>query len=228
MIAKPNSQPDPSTTIWAERLLWSGVLAPLVVAAAIIEESLVQKSVNWHQQSISLLSEGPRGDVLRLGLAAGGLLVILFAWSLHRIWRDARAVARAQGAIGTGLIFTGVFIQQGLAPKHSVRIPSPWGPLTVVGIIHIVAAGVLYGAAVWSCRALLRSLPKIRRWQAAWRYCAATAVAMSLLVPAFVVSAGIGGPAGLLERLAGLLAAVWEVWFGGLLLTRGWPRHAPG
>jgi len=203
-------------------LLWSGALAPLVVAASIIEESVVRKAVNPWRQSISLLSEGPHGYVERFGLILGGLLMLVFAWSLYPVWdhSHSRRVARAQAATGVGLILTGAFIQQGLAPKRGLRIPSPWGALTLVGVVHIIAAGLLYGAAVASCIAVMRALPQRPSSQSAWRYCRATAVSILLLLPAFVVAAGSGGPAGLLERLTALFATVWELWFVRLAVTR--------
>ncbi len=209
-------------------LLWAGVLGPLVVTAAVVSESFTHGAVNPWQQSISLLSEGAAGTLLRLSLVLGGVFTMLFAWALHRVWAQAAALFRSQLAMGIGLVVTGLFIQQGLAPPGDFRIPSPWGYLTPVGVVHILGAAVLYLAIVASCWAVARSLPADGRWRRPAWYSGATGLAIAVLLPAFVVAAGVGGPSGLLERLAAVLAVAWELWWAGFLLRRGSPANPSG
>jgi hypothetical protein len=189
-------------------LLWAGVLAPFLVAGADVDATLLRPSVNLWTQSISLLSEGSTGGLQRAALALAGGFVLVFAAALRATRPPRTALAYAQAVAGIGLLAAGLLIQQGLAPRRGFRLASPWGYLTLVGLLHVVASGVLYAAFAASCAVAAREEPP----GAARVYSAATGVAMVLLVPAFVIAAGDGGPAGLLERAAALAALVWEVW----------------
>lgn len=193
-------------------LLWTGAAAPFVVAVSVITASLRDRSVNLWQQSISLLSEGPRGGVERLGFVVGGVLTLVFATMLRRVWASQPSVARSQTAIGVGLLAAGTFIQQGIAPIHGVSVPSPWGALTVVGILHIAASGLLYVALVVSGLAVARALAVDRGERRAIQYSTLTALAIVVLLPAFVVAAAVHGPSGLFERVAALVAVSWQWW----------------
>lgn len=200
--------------------LWTGAAAPLVVVVAVITASLRDPSVNLWQQSISLLSEGPRGDVERLGFVIGGLLTLAYATVLRRVWASQPSVARSQIAIGVGLLAAGIFIQQGIAPKYGVRVPSPWGALTIVGIVHVLASGVLYAALVLSARAVARALAFEHAGRRAIWYAALSAIAIVVLLPAFVAAAAVDGPSGLLERLAALVAVSWQFWLTYIVWRR--------
>lgn len=193
-------------------MLWSGLAAPLCVATSIVAASLASPSVSLVHQSINLLSEGPQGLIERVGFVVGGILVFVFAEAIHQLWPMARSLITAQRATGGGLLAAGLAIQQGLAPAHGFRIASPWGTLTGVGVVHIVAAAVFFGALVVSCLIMARMLYSNPRWRRQAFYSALSGAAMMLLVPAFVVTADLGGPSGGLERLAGFVAALWQIW----------------
>jgi hypothetical protein len=203
-------RPD-SRRVWRS-FLWAGVAAPLVVTAVDVVETFMHTTVNIWNQSISLLSEGPGGGLQRWGLALSGLLTLVFALAMSRVWRQARGVICSQAVLGVGLMVAGLFIQQGLAPANVWRIPSPWGYLTFVGIVHIVGSGVLYAALALSCWLTAFALPHKRIWRRAVWYSALSGLALVLLVPTFVLLAGDGGPSGLVERLAALVGAGWQVW----------------
>ncbi len=193
-------------------MLWSGVAAPLCVATSIIVSSLINPSVNLMRQSISLLSEGPHGFFERAGFVIGGTFIVAFAWTVRKLWPQAQSLARTQTAAGGALVVTGLAIQQGLAPTHGFRIPSPWGALTKMGVIHVVAAGVFFGALIVSCGTVAQGLLTNPQWRRPAAYSLFSGAAIALLLPAFVVTADLGGPAGALERLAGLVGALWEGW----------------
>jgi hypothetical protein len=215
-------------------LLWCGVLAPLLVAAVDVAETFMQSGINIWQQSISLLSEGPNGGIQRWGLALSGLLTLLFAVGLGQTWRRARSVMWSEVVLGGGLVVAGLFIQQGLAPANVWRIASPWGFLTLVGVVHIAGSAVLYAALAGSCLLTAAVLPHTHDWRRAVAYSMISGVLLVVLVPTFVVLAGDGGPSGLLERLAALAGAGWQVWLASLLVRGripdegGWSRTRVG
>jgi len=212
------TMPDRSWSHFLASLLWCGILAPLLVAVVDVAETFMHTGINIWQQSISLLSEGPGGGVQRWGLTLSGLLTLLFAVALGHVWRRARRLMWSESLLGGGLMVAGLFIQQGLAPASAWRIPSPWGYLTLVGVIHIAGSAVLYAALAGSCLLTAAVLPRTREWRRAVGYSVVSGVLLILLVPTFVVVAGDGGPSGLLERLAALAGAGWQVWFASLLV----------
>jgi hypothetical membrane protein len=200
--------------------LWCGVAGPLLVVSSIVVVSFLKPSVSLWRQSISLLSEGPHGLIERIGFILGGLLTFVFADALRQVWGRYRVVIATQRVMGIGLVAVGVFIQQGLAPPHQFHIPSPWGALTFIGILHILASGVLYVAIIVSGLAVTRPLRDSHSGRSAALYSTASALAILLLLPAFIVAAALNGPSGLLERLVGLIAAIWQVWLTRTAWTR--------
>ncbi len=205
-------------------MLWSGLAAPLCVATSIVAASLARPSISLMHQSISLLSEGPQGFFERLGFVIGGILILLFAGAVHQLWPMARSLVTAQRATGGGLLAAGLAIQQGPAPAHGFRIASPWGTLTGVGVVHIVAAAVFFGALVISCLTVAQMLYSNPRWRHQAFYSAFSGAAIMLLLPAFVITADLGGPSGGLERLAGFVAALWQIWLVRWLQGHAAPR----
>lgn len=194
-------------------LLWSGIAAPVLVSGGVLVESLARPTVNPIRQSISLLIEGSSGRFLRIALVLGGLLMCLYAWSFNRCWRRSGPLALSQTGVGIGLILTGVFIQQGPAPRDRFRIPSPWGFLTAIGAMHVLGALILYSAVMASCLVLTRDNPDYPIRGASRRYSQANAAVMAAALLVFVITATDDGPSGLFERIAGTLALTWQVWF---------------
>jgi hypothetical protein len=200
---------QPSRASWERHLLWSGVLAPLVTAVAIIKASNVDRAVNPLHQSISLLMDGPARHFLEVALIASGGLVLLNAWAMGRVVARSRALSRFQALAGAGLATTGLFMQHHLPTLHQFAVPSPWGPLTPVGIGHVGGAAILYAALVGSCWAEMRRAHRaLGRWVSG-----VTGLLLTLLLIVFLVTAVANGPDGLFERIIAVVAVMWE---GGL------------
>ncbi len=186
-------------------------------------ETVREPAVSAGRQSISLLSEGARGGLLREGEVLAGLLVLLFAWGLSRRAAAPRALLWAELGVGMGLSLTGLFIEQHLPAPGAFRVPSPWGYLSRVGMVHIAAALLLYtslfGAALASA---LKPSPVGGR---GFRVISgAAAILLIVLLPAFVAVAGTGGPSGWLERAAALVAMGWQE---ALAVSAGRRRGVP-
>jgi hypothetical protein len=211
--------------IW---LTLSGAAAPLVLAGAILAETVRERGVSAGQQSISLLSEGAQGGLLRLAEVVAGVLTILFAAGLFRAWSRRRGVPRAEAGVGLGLILTGLFIQQHLPPAGVFRVPSPFGYLTAIGLVHIVGAIVLYVSLFLAGMTAARAYPPSRPWGIMRTASALQAIGLVVLLPAFVVAAGLNGPSGWLERGAALVAVIWQEVFAIHLLRCGVPPDPDG
>ncbi len=202
------------------RFLWAGMGAPMLVAAAVLGESFARPQVNPLRQSVSMLIEGPEGKWLRLALVCGGLLLLLFAWALNQRGIADRAVFWGQAVSGTGLAMVGLFIQQGPAPESGLRVPSPWGYLSGIGLLHIAGALLLYGGVIASCLAAAPLLRVAPGGGSAYDYSLGNGIAMGAALLIFVGMAAWGGPAGLMERVAGALGAIWEGWWTWTVLRR--------
>lgn len=211
---------------------WAGLVSPLLLAAAMVEATVAHTGGTWWQQSISLFSEGPSGLIQRVAFVVAGALTGVFSWALFD-GGAPRVLGWTQALIAGGLVVTGAFIQEGLAPLHGLNVASPWGNLTLVGLIHVGGAAVLYAAIVAAGLATAHVLREgaQQKWTRRWSWGSAIGVAMLLL--AFILATTDNGPAGLLERLAVALALLWEIWFVRFLARGGlaaWPvtsRLAP-
>lgn len=190
---------------------WAGMASPLLVALAMVEATVAHHGGVWWQQSISLFSEGPAGVPQRVAFGVGGVLTGAFSWGLFRTTAP-RVMSWSQAGIALGLIVTGAFIQQSLAPGQGFSVPSPWGLLTLVGLIHVAGAGLLYAAIVVSCFGTARALTHRRGAERAGAFSGWSGVGVTVLLLAFMLATTDNGPAGLLERLAVILALTWEAW----------------
>lgn len=189
--------------------LWAGAVAPLLLAAAIVWDTVREPSVSAGRQSISLLSEGARGGVLRGAEVLSGVLVLLFAWSLSHRPGIGRALWRAEMGVGVGLALSGLFIEQHLPLPGAFRVPSPWGYLTRVGMVHIGAACLLYISLLVAALAAARQ-PAPGAGRRLRLVSAVAALLLAALLTAFVAVANGGGPSGWFERAAALVAIAWQ------------------
>jgi hypothetical protein len=120
--------------------------------------------------------------------------MLVYAWGLHLLKSHPARVVKGQAAIGIGLATSGLFIQQGLAPRRGFRVLSPWGYLTAVALIHVIGGLILYLAIVGSCFAVARHGPRHRpggRW--AHRYSLASGIVMLGLLALFRLPRPSGG-----------------------------------
>lgn len=201
---------------WPRWTLVVGFLAPALVGASVLIASLRTRAVNPVHQSISLLMDGPDRDWVEASLMVAGGCLLWVAWVVFRGIARGAALAVTQGALGLGGLATGAFMQHHLPPPHQWAVPSPWGPLTPIGLVHVGAAAVLYTALVGTCAAVWARAPGRRgRWAAG-----VTGGVLVALLILFVATAVMHGPSGLFERLVAVVGLVWE--YGVLVMIWHW------
>ncbi len=201
-------------------LLWAGVAGPVFFTLSYAINEALRPHFNLFQQSITVLAEGPDGWVQRASFVLFGLTSLAFALGLGRLDpppAGGPGVARCEAGIGAGLILAGLLVQQPLTGgPHAARPPgfiTPYGYVTLPGLAHVAAAVMVYVSTVTACLLVAQSLgqhPAARRAAAYSRLCGWLYLA---LIAAFAIAPLTGGPAGLFERIAGLVAGAWTVWF---------------
>ncbi|MCY0880048.1 MAG: DUF998 domain-containing protein [Firmicutes bacterium] len=201
---------------WPRWTLLFGFAAPAIVAAGVLVASVRNRAVNPIHQSISLLMDGPGRDLLEASLLVAGGCVLWTAWAMFRGVSHGVSLALSQGILGLGVMATGAFMQHHLPRPHQWAVPSPWGPLTPVGLVHVAAATVLYAALVGTCAAVLARA----RGRAVKGLAFGTGIALVLLLALFLVTAVLHGPSGLFERLVAAVGIGWE--YGFLFIVWHW------
>ncbi len=199
-------------------LLGCGVVGPTLFTLSWAVNEALRPHFNLWQESITMLSRGPDGWIQDLTFALFGLMSIAFALGLRRVTPPPGGslwLPRLQAAIGAGLLVAGLIVQHrlllGPGGVRPMGVFTPYGYITVAGLTHVLAAVVIYVATVASCLLVGRSLRTQSRAGAA--YSLTSGWLYALCIVGFAVTPLTGGPAGLFERLAGLIGAAWTVWF---------------
>lgn len=201
-------------------LLWCGMVGPILFTLSYGINEALRSHFNPWQESISMLTRGPDGWVQRASFILFGLMSLGFAGGLARVHPPPGGspwLARCQAAIGLGLVLAGLLVQQRLEVGRGGVLPAgfltPYGYITLPGFAHVLAAVLIYLATTASCLLVGRRLRHRPGWQAGARYSSASGWLYLLMILGFAVSPLVGGPAGLFERVAGLVAALWTIWF---------------
>lgn len=199
-------------------LLGCGAAGPVLFTLSYAVNEALRPHFNLWQESISMLSRGPQGWIQDWSFVLFGLMSIAFALGLGRVTPPPGGStwpARLQASIGGGLVIAGLVVQHrlllGPGGMRPVGAFTPYGYITVAGFAHVLAAVLIYASTVGSCLLVGRSLRQ--RFRLAAAYSVASGWLYALCIAAFAVAPLTGGPAGLFERLAGLIGAAWTVWF---------------
>lgn len=199
---------------WLPWLMMPGFFSPIIVAASVLVASAMDRAVNPVHQSISLLMDGPGKGLLEWGLVLSGLCMLANAWGFLRGMANGIRLAFWQALLGAGLMLSGIFMQHHLPTARQWALPSPWGPLTPIGLVHVGGATLLYCALVGSCWAVFRLSDSAVVTSAA----VLVGLCLALLLVGFLVTAATRGPSGLFERFVAALGILWEF----LVMTLGW------
>lgn len=152
------------------------------------------------RQTISDLELLDHGWVQQANFIFFGLLVAGFAIGMRlELARGPAAIwfPSLQGLVALGLIASGVFVHN---PAHTIASFVAFLPLV---LSFFVIAGRFARVTGW------------RGWAA---YSIASGIVIMALLAAFGTALGQGGPAGLLEKSAVLVRAVWSILFVARLL----------
>jgi hypothetical protein len=174
---------------------------------------LTRDGFDFRRHPISMLSVGDGGWIQIANFVVSGVLILGLAIATRRLLHPGRAGTWGPlliGLFGLGLIAGGVFVADpalGFPPgaPEGISADPSWHATA-----HNFAPVIAVNAAILACFVFVRRFTGLRRW--GWAaYCAATGVAVPLIVmwPAPVDRYGV--PEGLSIRLAvGVgLAFVW-------------------
>jgi hypothetical membrane protein len=105
-------------------LAWAGVVGPVAFAIAAIVGGLVNGTgySPVHQFVSELAAVGsPARVLMTIGFLALGLSLVVFAWSVRRLWRGAAVLAVVIALSGAGTLMAGTFSCDAGCPTHGGR-----------------------------------------------------------------------------------------------------------
>lgn len=206
-------------------LLGCGIAGPVLFVAAFLAEGAMRPDYDSWYQPISALSLGPGGWAQRTNFLAFGVLTACWSVSLRgALGRGTAAdwVPPMQGAGAFGLVLDGIFSQDPVTgyPLDAALPPFP----TVHAILHLQGSIITFAAVPVCCVMLAHRFARAPGWRGWAAYSAVTGVGFTVLVMLFIVTATgmVTGPAGMFEKLAAILMALFGTAFSTrLLLGRG-------
>ncbi len=160
------------------------------------------------RQTISDLEFTSFGVAQRVNFFVFGLLLMTFAVGLKRELHGGRGgwlIPLFQFVSGIGVVGDALFIHPPL---------------------HLVCVLIAFNATLLVLFLFAWRLSGDLRWKGWTAYSIATAVLMMLFLTAFGFANHLGGPAGLLEKMATVVRTIWSVALAGRLLS-GAPLDDP-
>lgn len=173
-----------------------GIIGPALYTIVMIVVGFLRSDYNPVTQHMSELGEvgGPNAIIMNIaGFIMSGLLIIAFAFGLHRGISEGKGSKIGPVSIavaGTGAVLVGIF-----PFDPSVLFPS------FTGIMHIVSVMILSVGLVIAPFAIARRIKHDQRWKGYLLYCRATGV-VTVFVGAIFFSMTIRDWAGLLQRVS--------------------------
>jgi hypothetical membrane protein len=188
-------------------LLGYGVLAGPLYVGVSVTQGLLREGFDFSRHEWSLLANGSHGWIQSANLIVAGLMSVAFALGLRRALvggRGSRWVPRLIGAYGVSLVVAGI-CRADPALGFPVGTPETNNPVSAMGVMHFVAAGVGFCCLAAGCIVMARRYAAERR--PGWVFFCAGTAAVFLTGFAAVASTGGSVPANL-----GFTAAVILVW----------------
>ena len=186
----------PATTV----LLFAGFGGVLFIAAFVVL-GFVAPGYSPVHDTISALELTPIGIAQQINFLVFGILICLFAVGLRREMQHGFGILLIpliQFIEGLGVIGDAVFIH---------------------GIPHLVFDLVAFNSALCVLFLFAWRFRRDPRWQGWSAYSSVAAIAMMALLFGFGLANHLGGPAGLLEKLATGVRTLWSIFLVGRLLA---------
>ena len=201
-MVKTASHPLHSSRSVAQTLLLScGILASVLFTATYLIEGALHPGYDLMRQTISSLELVSNGWTQQVNFIVYGLLLGVFAVGIRKELFGgfgATVFPILQVLIALGLIISGIFVFEPL---------------------HTTGDYITFLSAVIGLFVIARRFAQERHWGIGWAvYSIGSALLMMGFLAAFGIALGHGGPAGLFERLAGLVRSIWTILFVGRLL----------
>ena len=190
-----------SPSIVQRLLLACGIVGPVLFIVTFIIAGITRPGYNSLLLTVSALENGPLGWIQVVNFIVFGLFIAGFAIGLRNalvagfgvIWLPLFEVLVALGLIGDGIF--------------------PRDPL------HTACDILTFTSALIVCIIFARRVAGDPRWHGWATYSIVTGILLVVLLTTFGVSMSHHGPAGLFEKLAILVRAIWTVLLAALLLA---------
>lgn len=187
----------------AQRLLLGcGLAGPVLFIGTFLIEGATRPGYDAWRQAVSDLGLGPGGGVQRADFIVFGLLIGLFALGLRAVLARGAAAFWApllQGVIALGLLLDGL-------------VPS--------GTLHLLGDSLTFTAFPLCAFLLAARFVRVPHWRGWAAYSVASGLLFGAALIAFQVTTKHTGPAGLFERAAVLVSALWTIVLAARLVTR--------
>ncbi len=191
-------------------LLYGGMLGSVLFSGVYLIAGTLRPGYDPVRESISALGVGPHGWVQSANFILFGLFSAGVTVALRRALapgRGALAVPLLRALAALGLLLDGAF---------------------AAGPGHQLGDALTFTAVPLACLVLARRLSGEPGWRGWATYTRASAVAFWALLAAFALTNAHGGaPAGLLEKLAATVMAIWLFLLAARLLSTGGRVTAP-
>ncbi|MGA9670021.1 MAG: DUF998 domain-containing protein [Terracidiphilus sp.] len=189
-------------------MLLAGCSGILFIATFVVLGFLVPGYDSLHD-TISALESTPLKLAQQINFFVFGSLLCVFALGLRREMQEgfgAMLIPSVQFLDGLGVIGDAIFIRS--------------APHLACDLVAFNAALCVLFLFAWR----FRGDPRWRGWTA---YSILTAIAMMALLFGFGMASHLGGPAGLMEKLATVVRTTWSILFVRSLLAGARPAFTP-
>jgi hypothetical membrane protein len=183
-------------------LLGCGLAGPVLFIGTFLIEGATRPGYDAWRQAVSALGLGPGGGVQRADFIVFGLLIGLFALGLRAALARGAAAFWApllQGVIALGLLLDGL-------------VPS--------GRLHLLGDSLTFTAFPLCAFVLAARFVRVPRWRGWAAYSVVSGLLFWAALIAFQVTTAHTGPAGLFERAAVLVSALWTIVLAARLAAR--------
>ena len=195
-----------------------GIVGPIVLAIASVTAAFSDPGYDPIRESISSLSLTPIGWIQSIGFLVIGLLTEGFVVGLLFSIRRGRGFALGMAVLvfaGFGLLLLGAFRTDPVGTSH-----------TIEGMIHSVAAAIVFWLFPAACLLITPSLRGDPYWKGLYVYSVVTGVFILLLLITLLWLPIHLNWFGLYERILVASMMIWvevmAIWLLRLSLTKGW------
>lgn len=201
---------------------WAGILGPALFVGIFSAEGAIRSGYDPFSMYISALSLGSRGWIQMTNFIVLGLLLFLFTLGLSKEFPTGKA---SRWGIIVFYVLSALFLISG--PFVMDPSETPANQMTVHGLIHGLAGGIVFLLMPISIFIFLRRFHADARWQSFQQWTLILGIIEGLGVIVFTIVSKIP-PAqnayvdflGLLQRIALIPFMIWLFLFGIVMLRK--------
>jgi hypothetical protein len=194
---------------------WAGILAPILFVGIFTLEGFLRPGYEPLKTYISALSLGPRGWIQMANFVVLGVLLLLFAWGIAAEFKDGKASRGGPillAILGVLFLVSGPFVMDPTG--------TPTDQMSVHGMIHGIAGGIVFLLMPITCFVFLRRFRADPKWQFLQGWTLGLGTFDALAVILFTISSKapslqstFGDWQGLIQRAALVPFMIWLLIF---------------